>query len=61
MARTIVHQLDKTGKCIREHHYHDRSHQELHDLHNRIERGFKMSSTMVTVNGHHAFGAVGLH
>ena len=61
MAKTTVHQLDKQGKCWREFHFHDRRPSEAQLLHSRIERAYKMASTMVTVEGHHAFGAIGTH
>lgn len=61
MAKTTVHQLDKQGKCWREFHFHDRTPDQIRALHGRIERGYKMAATMVTVNGQYAFGAVGLH
>ncbi|GGM22818.1 hypothetical protein ACFFX1_10895 [Dactylosporangium sucinum] len=56
-----VHQLTGDGVCWREFHHHPRNDAEAEQLYERIERGFRMATTMVTRDGAHQLGAHGTH
>jgi len=57
----VVHQLDADGVCWREYALHPGDDNEAEAVYERITRGFRMASTMVTRDGRHQMGAVGAH
>lgn len=61
MTKTTIHQLDANGNCWREFTYYDRNTDQARLRESRIERAYKMSATMVTVNDEFAFGNLGTH
>jgi hypothetical protein len=56
-----IHQLDDGGVCWREFDHHPRTDRQRNDLYDRIERGYRMAATMVTLDGEHQLGAHGTH
>jgi hypothetical protein len=57
----VVHQLDANSVCWREFRLHPRDEQETGLLYERIRRGFRLETTMVTHAGVHQLGAAGTH
>lgn len=61
VGKVTIHQLTGAGVCWREFHHHPGTEAEREALYARIERGYRMAATMVTLDGQHQLGAHGTH
>lgn len=61
VGTVTIHQLDAHGACWREFDHHPVTEAAREALYARIERGYRMASTMVTRDGEYEFGAHGTH